>query len=84
MCEISAEHTMTWLNNLPMRQRKLIGTVVLLLFIAVYALLAMVVATVLQMRNANKFLELLYYIFAGTLWTIPAGLLIRWMQRDER
>jgi Protein of unknown function (DUF2842) len=75
---------MTWLNNLPMRQRKLIGTVVLLVFIAVYALVAMMVATVLQMRNANKFLELLYYIFAGLLWTIPAGLLIRWMQRDER
>jgi peptidoglycan/LPS O-acetylase OafA/YrhL len=66
-----------------MRQRKLIGTVLLLVFLAVYALLAMVVAMMLQMQSANKIVELIYYVVAGLLWTIPAGLLIRWMSRDD-
>jgi Protein of unknown function (DUF2842) len=66
-----------------MRKRKLIGTVVLLVFIAAYALLAMVVAMVLQMQNANKVVELIFYVVAGLLWTIPAALLIRWMSQDD-
>ncbi|MEQ1615045.1 MAG: DUF2842 domain-containing protein [Hyphomicrobiaceae bacterium] len=63
------------------RTRKLIGTVALLVLIVVYALLAMAVAMILQMQNANKALELAYYVLAGTLWTIPAGAIIWWMQR---
>jgi uncharacterized integral membrane protein len=66
------------------RTRKLIGTAALLVLIVVYALLAMVVAMVLQMQNANKVVELAYYVFAGTLWTIPAGAIIWWMQQPER
>jgi Protein of unknown function (DUF2842) len=95
MCGISADRqwcSMPTVNPVPdpmstsrlsMRQRKLIGTVLLLVFIAVYALLAMVAAMVLQMQSANKVLELLYYVAAGLLWTIPAALLIRWMSRDD-
>ena len=61
-------------------QRKFLGTIALLLLIAVYALLAMAVAIVLQVHNASKMAELLYYVIAGLLWTLPAGLLISWMQ----
>ena len=68
---------------LPMRIRKLIGTVVLLLFIPFYALVAMAVTGGPGVINANKWLQMLCYIVAGTLWTIPAGLLIRWMSRDD-
>lgn len=64
------------------RMRKLLGTVVLLVFLAAYALAAMLVAVALQV-NASKLVELLYYILAGLLWVIPAGLLIRWMQRPD-
>jgi Protein of unknown function (DUF2842) len=70
-------------RHLSMRQRKLVGTVVLLVFLAAYALLAMVVAMMLQMQNANKAIELIYYVVAGLLWTIPAALLIRWMSQDD-
>jgi prepilin signal peptidase PulO-like enzyme (type II secretory pathway) len=59
--------------------RKLTGAILLLIFIAVYALAAMMVAVVLQV-NASKTVEFLYYIFAGLLWVLPAGWLIRWMQ----
>jgi Protein of unknown function (DUF2842) len=68
---------------LPMRIRKLIGTVVLLVFIPFYALMAMAVTGGPGVINANKWLQMLCYIVAGTLWTIPAGILIRWMCRDD-
>jgi hypothetical protein len=64
------------------RTRKLIGTILLLLFVAVYALLAMLVAIVLQV-NASKVVELAFYVVAGLAWVIPAGILIRWMQRPD-
>jgi Protein of unknown function (DUF2842) len=68
---------------LPMRIRKLLGTVMLLVFIPAYALTAMAVTGGPGVINANKWLQMLCYIVAGTLWTIPAGILIRWMQRDD-
>lgn len=65
------------------RTRKFVGTVGLLVFLAVYALVAMLVAVVLQVSD-SKLVELAYYVVAGLLWIIPAGLLIRWMQRPEQ
>jgi Protein of unknown function (DUF2842) len=62
------------------RTRKLIGTIVLIAFLAVYCLVAMVGAS-LPIINGNKVAELTYFILAGLLWVIPAGVLIKWMQR---
>lgn len=66
------------------RTRKLIGTIALFVFIAIYALLAMVVAAFMQIRNVGGIAEALYYVIAGWLWVLPAGLLIRWMLRPDR
>ena len=65
------------------RKRKLIGTIALLALIVVYALLALAVAIVLQVRDANKVAELIYYVVAGLLWVVPAAWLISWMQRPD-
>lgn len=64
------------------RMRKLVGAIALLVFLATYALLAMLAAVVLQV-NSSKVLELLFYIIGGLAWVIPAGLLVRWMQRSD-
>ena len=63
------------------RTRKLIGTILLVVFLAIYALLAMVAATAVPI-NGNKLAELIYFIVAGTIWVIPAGVLIKWMQKS--
>lgn len=63
------------------RTRKLIGTIILVVFLAVYALLAMVAATAAPI-NGNSFFELVYFLIAGTIWVIPAGYLISWMQKS--
>lgn len=62
-----------------MRTRKLVGAILLLLFLAAYALLAMLVAVVLEV-NGSKAAELIYYVVAGLLWVAPAGWLIKWMR----
>ena len=63
------------------RTRKLAGTVALLVFLSVYALMAMAVAIVLQVNQASKLAELAYYLIAGLLWVLPAGAIISWMSR---
>ncbi len=65
------------------RKRKLLGTVGLLVLIAGYAVLAVAVAVILQVRNVSKVAELVYYVVAGLLWVLPAGWLISWMQRPD-
>lgn len=65
-----------------MRTRKLVGTIVLLVFLSVYALVAMLVAVVLQV-NASKLAEVAYYAVAGMAWAIPAAFVIRWMGRPD-
>ena len=65
------------------RQRKFAGTIALMVLIVIYALLALAVAIVLQVREANKAVEFAYYVIAGLLWVLPAGWLISWMQRPD-
>lgn len=72
------------LKQMTQRKRKLIGTITLLLLVGIYAVLAVGVAVVLQVRNVSKFAELAYYVVAGLLWTLPAAWLISWMQRPDR
>jgi hypothetical protein len=64
------------------RTRKLVGAIALLVFLAIYALAAMMAAIVLQV-NASKLVELIYYPVAGLLWVLPAMWLIKWMQRPD-
>ena len=66
---------------MPPRSRKLIGAIVLLIFLTVYVLLAMLTAVVLQVRGVGGAGELAYYILAGLLWVIPAGIIVQWMQK---
>ncbi len=48
-----------------------------------YTLLALAVAVVLQVRQANGFAETLYYIVAGLAWVLPAAVIVSWMQRPD-
>ena len=62
------------------RTRKLIGTVVLLAFLAGYALVVASIGTG-RITTATPLAQLAFYFVAGLAWVVPAGLLIRWMQR---
>jgi len=62
------------------RLRKLIGTVLTVVFLVIYCLLAMVLAVRL-LPGTSGLTQLAYYVVAGLVWIVPIGLLIKWMQR---
>ena len=65
------------------RQRKLIGTVILLAFLAIYALLIMAFSAG-RIMDAHPVAQFFYFMTAGLAWVLPAGLLIRWMLRPDQ
>ena len=65
-----------------LRTRKFVGAIALLVFLAVYALAAMLVAVAMQV-NASKTAELIFFPVAGLLWVLPAMWLVKWMQRPD-
>ncbi|MGD9845599.1 MAG: DUF2842 domain-containing protein [Variibacter sp.] len=65
---------------MPLRLRKLIGTVVLMALITLWALLAMVVAQAM-LPNAGLAISALYYVVAGLGWLVFAMPLVAWMSR---
>ena len=64
------------------RLRKFLGAIALLVFLSVYALLAMAFAAAV-LPGAGHLQQLAYYAVAGLVWVIPAGILVRWMQRPD-
>jgi hypothetical protein len=63
--------------------KKLIGTLITLVWLVIYCGLAMGVGVRL-LPQAGSLVRLLYYALAGTLWIVPIGLLLPWMHRDNR
>jgi len=64
------------------RTRKLIGAVVILIFVCVYALVAMALAQG-RLQEAAKIWQNLYYVIAGLGWILPLMPLIKWMERPD-
>jgi hypothetical protein len=64
------------------RAKKLISTlVIILVWLPIYALVVMGVATHV-LPHAAWYESLLFYALAGTLWIIPIGLALNWMHRE--
>lgn len=65
---------------MPIRLKKFIGTLVLLVLVAVWALLAMALAQSV-LTSTNGLLAAIYYVVMGMGWILPAMPIIRWMSR---
>ena len=63
---------------MPVRVKKLIGTVLLVLLVVIYALVAIIVA-VAQLAESGPLVHLAYFFLTGLLWVLPAMLIVRWM-----
>ena len=68
-----------------MRQthRKLIGTVVMIVFVCVYALVAMALAQG-RITEASKPVQTIAYVVLGLVWVLPLLPLIKWMERKDK
>ena len=65
------------------RHRKLIGSLAIIVFVIVYAPVAMALAES-RIREAHIVLQTLVYIVLGLLWVLPVMPVIRWMEKPER
>ncbi len=61
------------------RTRKLVGTILMLLFVVLYAFLVTALAAPILL-NASKLVQAIFYAIAGLAWAPPLMLLIRWME----
>jgi hypothetical protein len=68
---------------MPVRLRKLLGGVVLIVLVLTWSLLAMALAQSPAIK-ANGVIEVIYYVLAGLGWVLPALPLVRWMSRPDR
>ena len=69
--------------SLSPRSKKLIATLGLIVWLPLYALIAMRIGLAV-LPDASVFFALLYYAVAGTVWIVPVGLLLPWMHREPR
>ena len=67
---------------MPIRTRKLIGGVALIVLVVTWSLIAMALAQFPAIK-ANRVFETIYYVVAGLGWVLPAMPLIRWMSRPD-
>ena len=68
---------------MPPRLRSFIGTILIIFLVIIYALVATTIAT-LTLANYPWWVHLLYFLFSGLLWILPAMLIIKWMAGPPR
>jgi len=69
---------------LPMRIRKLIGALFMVVYVIFYALIAMALAQSRPLQEASAWLQPFLYAILGTIWIVPLLPLIKWMAREDR
>ena len=67
---------------MPPRLKKLIGGIVLVVGVSVYALLVMVIGQI-KLAQSGSATQLAFFAFFGLIWIVPAAFLIRWMERVD-
>ena len=63
--------------------RKLVGTVLIVVLVIVYALVATTIASV-KLADSAWWVHLIYFFFTGLLWVLPAMWLISWMSKGKK
>ena len=67
---------------MPIRLRKLIGAVALIVMVVVWALVAMALAQTV-LTSISGLTAAIYYVLAGLGWVLPAMPLIKWMSKPD-
>lgn len=69
-------------SQLTRRNRKLVGTIVMILSLFVYPL-AMTIIYEQLLIGAAQWVLLIYFVVAGLAWGLPIAGLIKWMSRED-
>ncbi|WP_316859602.1 DUF2842 domain-containing protein [uncultured Cohaesibacter sp.] len=62
------------------RTRKFFGMILLVSWVIFYAAVGMTIGAAV-VANANGWVQILFFIVTGAIWVVPAGLIIRWMEK---
>lgn len=65
---------------MPVRTKKLIGSLLIVAMAILYALVATTIAAS-RLADAGGWVHLIYFLFTGLLWVVPAMFIISWMTR---
>lgn len=65
------------------RLKKLVGTILLVALVAIYALIATTVA-VAQLSDSGPLVHLAFFVLTGVLWVLPAMGIIKWLMVPPR
>jgi hypothetical protein len=68
---------------MPVRLKKLVGTILLVALVVIYAMVATVVA-VAQLAESGPLVHFLFFLVSGLLWVLPAMGIIKWMIAEPR
>jgi len=68
---------------MPLRLRKMIGMVLLVTLVIIYAILAVTIASA-RLAEAPWWVHLTFFAVSGLLWILPAMLIIEWMERPVK
>lgn len=63
---------------MPLRLKKLIGMILLVSLMLIYAVLATSIASA-YLGASSGWVHLTYFALSGLLWILPAMLIIKWM-----
>ena len=63
---------------MPIRLKKLIGAILLVALVIVYALVATMIA-VAQLSQSGPLVHLAFFLIGGLVWILPAMGIIKWM-----
>ena len=74
---------MQYVNWMTQRTRKLIGTFLIVTIALLYAVVATTIAAA-KLADASGWVHLIYFLFTGILWVVPAMLIINWMLKPEK
>jgi len=68
---------------MPIRLKKLIGTILLIVLVIAYALIATMVA-VAQLSQSGPVVHLAFFALSGLLWVLPAMAIIKYLMIEKR
>ncbi len=63
--------------------RKIAGTVLIIVLVGIYALVATTIASA-KLADAGGFVHLVYFLLTGLLWIVPAMFIIKWMMKPNK
>jgi Protein of unknown function (DUF2842). len=68
---------------MPVRLRKFIGTIMIIVLVLLYAVLATSIASA-TLGTSPWWIHFIYFLLTGLLWILPAMLIIKWMAGPVR